>query len=98
MKVLLTGGAGHLGANLLRRILADGGAEVRALARRGENDEAFKGLDVELIYGDLRDPESLRAAVRGVDRIYHCAAQIATVDWLEQQLFENNVVGTKNLL
>ncbi|HEX4516866.1 MAG TPA: NAD-dependent epimerase/dehydratase family protein, partial [Polyangiaceae bacterium] len=100
MKLLVTGGAGHLGANLIRRLLvdgADGGVSIRALARREEaqaNTEAFAGLDVEVVYGDLRDLESLHAAVKGVDRIFHCAAQISTVDGQEQALFENNVVGT----
>jgi nucleoside-diphosphate-sugar epimerase len=104
MKLLVTGGAGHLGANLIRRLLvdgADGGVSIRALARREEaqaNTDAFAGLDVEVVYGDLRDLESLHAAVKGVDRIFHCAAQISTVDGQEQALFENNVVGTKNLL
>ncbi len=98
MKVLVTGGAGHLGANLLRRLLADGDCKLRALARRGDNNEALQGIDVEVVYGDLRDPASLRAAAAGVDRIYHAAAQISTVDGQEDELFQNNVVGTKNLL
>jgi 3beta-hydroxysteroid-4beta-carboxylate 3-dehydrogenase (decarboxylating) len=98
MRVLVTGGSGHLGANLVRRLIADGGVELRALARRGDNNEALDGLDLELVFGDLRDLDSLRAVVKGVDRIYHCAAQISTVDGQEQQLFENNVLGTKNLL
>src|ERR1700760_1052650 len=100
MKVLITGGAGHLGANLVRRLLADGGVELRVLARREEdqaNRDAFAGLDVDVVYGDLRNLESLRPAVQGIERIFHCAAQISTVDGQEQALFENNVIGTKNL-
>jgi nucleoside-diphosphate-sugar epimerase len=98
MKVLVTGGAGHLGANLVRRLLAAGDANIRALARRGDNNEGLSGLDLEVVWGDLRDVDSLRAAVKGVDRIYHTAAQISTVDGKEQELFDNNVIGTKNLL
>lgn len=99
MKVLVTGGAGHLGANLLRRLIADGGAELRALARRGDNNEGITSAPgVELVYGDLRDLDSLRAACKGIDRIYHVAAQISTVAGKEQELFQNNVIGTKNLL
>jgi 3beta-hydroxysteroid-4beta-carboxylate 3-dehydrogenase (decarboxylating) len=98
MKVLVTGGSGHLGANLLRRLAADGRHELRALARRGENNEALSGLDVEVVYGDLRDLESMRAATNNVGRIFHCAAQISTIEGEEQSLFETNVVGTKNLL
>jgi nucleoside-diphosphate-sugar epimerase len=98
VKVLVTGGAGHLGANLLRRLQADGGCELRALARRNDNNEGITSAGVELAYGDLRDLESLRAAVKGVERIYHVAAQISTVDGKEEELFQNNVIGTKNLL
>lgn len=98
MRVLVTGGSGHLGANLLRRLIAGGGVELRALARRGDCNDALDGLGLEIVWGDLRDLDSLRAAVAGVDRIYHCAAQISTVDGHEQQLFANNVLGTKQLL
>ena len=98
MKVLVTGGAGHLGANLLRRLQADGGCELRALARRGDNNEGITSAGVEIVYGDLRDLESLRAACKGIDRIYHVAAQISTVGGKEEELFQNNVIGTKNLL
>ncbi|HEX8952975.1 MAG TPA: NAD-dependent epimerase/dehydratase family protein, partial [Polyangia bacterium] len=98
MKVLVTGGAGHLGANLLRRLQADGGCELRALARRNDNNEGITSAGVEMVYGDLRDLDSLRAAVKGVERIYHVAAQISTVGGKEDELFQNNVIGTKNLL
>jgi dihydroflavonol-4-reductase len=98
MKVLVTGGSGHLGANLLRRLLADGKHEIRALARREDNNAALGGLDIEVVYGDLRNIDSLRLATKNVARLYHSAAQISTVEGQEQALFENNVVGTKNLL
>jgi 3beta-hydroxysteroid-4beta-carboxylate 3-dehydrogenase (decarboxylating) len=98
MKVLVTGGAGHLGANLLRRLIADGGTDLRVLARPGDRNEGLVATGVEVVDGDLRDPRALDKAVRGIDRIYHCAAQISTVDGHEQALFENNVLGTKNLL
>ncbi|MGB1276642.1 MAG: SDR family oxidoreductase, partial [Nannocystaceae bacterium] len=44
-KVLVTGSSGHLGANLVRRLLADGEQEVRVLVRAGSNNEAIEGLD-----------------------------------------------------
>ena len=99
MKVLVTGGAGHLGANLLRRLQAEGDVSaIRALARRSDNNEGITSAGVEMVFGDLTDAESLGAAVKGVDRIYHVAAQISTVAGKEQELFRNNVLGTKNLL
>jgi nucleoside-diphosphate-sugar epimerase len=95
--ILLTGANGHLGANLLRRLLADGDA-VRVLLRPGSDNASVNGLDVELVFGDLRDPASLVAATRGATGIYHCAAQISTIAGGEQQIFANNVLGTRNLL
>src|SRR5581483_10402892 len=97
MKFLLTGGSGHLGANLVRRLLDDG-KDVRVLLREGSNNAGLDGLDVERVFGDLRNPEALKAALRGVDRVYHCAAKLSTVDGGEQELFECNVIGTRNLL
>jgi nucleoside-diphosphate-sugar epimerase len=95
--ILVTGANGHLGANLLRRLLADG-EPVRLLLRPGSDNSSVEGLNVERVYGDLRDPGSLEPAVNAVTQIYHCAAQISTVSGGEQELFANNVLGTRNLL
>src|SRR4051812_42395726 len=95
--ILLTGANGHLGANLLRRLLADGAA-VRVLLRSDSDNSSIDGLGVERAFGDLSDPASLVAATRGVTNIYHCAAQISTVSGAEQHIFANNVLGTRNLL
>jgi nucleoside-diphosphate-sugar epimerase len=95
--ILMTGANGHLGANLLRRLLAEGAA-VRVLLRPESDNASVEGLAIERAYGDLREPASLMAAVRGCDEIYHCAAQIATIAGGEREIFAHNVVGTRNLL
>jgi nucleoside-diphosphate-sugar epimerase len=95
--ILLTGANGHLGANLLRRLIADC-TPVRVLLRRQSNNSTVDGLDVERVFGDLREPASLIAATRGVEGIYHCAALVSTVYGNEQEIFVNNVLGTRNLL
>jgi 3beta-hydroxysteroid-4beta-carboxylate 3-dehydrogenase (decarboxylating) len=95
--ILLTGGNGHLGANLLRRLLGDG-AHVRVLLRPQSDNTTVNDLRVERVEGDLRDPDSLVTAVKGCTTIYHCAAQISTVSRGEQDIFANNVLGTHNLL
>jgi nucleoside-diphosphate-sugar epimerase len=95
--ILLTGANGHLGANLLRRLLAEGAA-VRVLLRPDSDNSTVDGLDVERAFADLRDPASLTAATKGAATIYHCAAQVSTVSGGEQQIFVNNVLGTRNLL
>jgi len=74
---LVTGATGHLGANLVRRLLAEG-EQVRVMMRSEHDNGALVGLDVERVFADLRDGES--AAVRGCARVYHCAALVSTID------------------
>jgi nucleoside-diphosphate-sugar epimerase len=97
---LVTGSTGHLGANLVRRLLDDG-ERIRVLVRPSSDRAALDGLDVEQVVGDLRDPETSLAAVEGCRRVHHCAALVSTLDGNRQHrrdIFECNVVGTRNLL
>jgi nucleoside-diphosphate-sugar epimerase len=96
-KVLVTGASGHLGANLVRRLLEEK-QTVRVLLRPGSNNGAIDGLDVERYYGDLRDPMATRGAVRGCELVYHCAAKLSTVGGGEREIFDCNVLGTRHLL
>ena len=98
--ILVTGGSGHLGANLVRRLLADGHA-VRVLIQRSANNAALDGLDVERVEGDLRNPTSLVAATKGCEQVFHTAAKVATANaskYEEREIYEINVIGTRNLL
>lgn len=97
MRVLVTGGSGHLGANLVRRLL-DEGQEVRVLERRGSTGEALAGLGVEVAWGDLRDAAAVRAAVRGCRRVYHCAAKVSSAEGQQREIYACNVLGTRHLL
>jgi nucleoside-diphosphate-sugar epimerase len=98
--ILVTGGTGHLGANLVRRLMDDG-CTIRVLLRPESDNRALDGLEVERVYGDLRDPDACHAAVRGCKQIHHCAAKVSTLDgdYLhKREIFECNVLGTRNLL
>jgi nucleoside-diphosphate-sugar epimerase len=95
--ILVTGASGHLGGNLVRRLLTDG-HEVRVLLRKGSDNRAMTGLDVEPVYGDLRDPATLKLAATGCRRVFHCAAMLSTVPGHERELYDCNVLGTRNLL
>ena len=71
--ILVTGGTGFVGANVVRELVALG-AGVRVLARPGGDRRALDGLPVEIVEGDLLDRASLERAVRGADILYHVAA------------------------
>lgn len=99
-RVLVTGATGHLGANLVRRLLADG-HRIRVLLRGDNVTGAIDNLDVERIDGDLRDLDSVRRAVSGCAHIYHCAAKVSTVygdAGHQREIYDCNVIGTQNLL
>jgi nucleoside-diphosphate-sugar epimerase len=97
MPTLVTGASGHLGANLVRRLLEEG-SRVRVLLRHGSNNRAVDGLDVECVFGDIRDPVAVGAAVRNCERVYHCAAKISITSGGEREIYETNVLGTRHVL
>jgi uncharacterized protein YbjT (DUF2867 family) len=81
MKVLVSGATGNVGGQVVSR-LHKGGIEVRALARKPEAARFPAG--VEVVAGDLTDPESIRAALKGVDKLFLLNAVVA--DELTQAL------------
>ena len=94
---LVTGGTGFVGANLVRELLQDGRA-VRVLARAGGDRRALQDLAVEVVDGDLTDPASLGAAMRGVTTVFHVAADYRLWAADPSMLYRANVDGTRNLL
>ena len=99
-KVLVTGSTGHLGANLVRRLLEDG-VDIRVLVRPGRDQTALDGLAVERVEGDLRDPEAVSRAVKGCAQVYHCAALVSTIEGNalhKRDVFDTNVQGTRHIL
>lgn len=96
-KVFVTGATGHVGANLVRSLLADGKA-VRALVRPRTDVAALDGLDLEQVEGDLRDRDAILRAVAGCDEIYHVAAHVSLRPGDEQEIYDSNVLGTRWVL
>jgi len=94
MKVLITGASGFLGGHLAE-LFVEAGHEVRGLVRRTSRTGLLERLRVETVIGDLKDAESLRRAVQGVDVVVHAAATMAGIP---QEYVEATVNGTRNLL
>jgi UDP-glucose 4-epimerase len=99
MKYLITGGAGFIGSHIARALLQQG-ANVRILDNFSSGKrENLKGLDVELIEGDLRNASHVTEAVRGVNIIFHEAAFVSVAESMEkpQECLDVNVTGASML-
>lgn len=99
-KVLVTGGAGFIGSNLVK-LLVNQGISVRVLDNLSTGYiKNLEGIPVEFIQGDVRDVDVTLEAVDGVDTIFHLAAHIGNVRSLEYPLEDAkiNVLGAVNIL
>ncbi len=94
MRVLLTGGSGFVGGHIARRLAAEG-HDLRLLLRRTSDTSFVDQLQFERALGDLRLPESLAAACRGVDAVVHAAAVLRAVR--QGDFMQANRAGTRNL-
>ena len=98
--VLVTGGAGFVGATLVRRLVANG-YRVRVLDNLTTGDAAhLAGVDAELVKGDIRDADALDDPLRGLGAIIHLAAAGSVIGSVADPVanFEANVLGTFRVL
>jgi UDP-glucose 4-epimerase len=98
--ILVTGGAGFVGATLVRRLVASG-YRVRVFDNLSSGDEAhLAGVDAELVKGDIRDSDALDDALSGMDSVIHLAAAGSVVGSIQDPAgnFESNVLGTFRVL
>lgn len=99
MNYLVTGGAGFIGSHIVQALLKQGD-KVRVFDNFSSGKrENLKGLDVEIIEGDLRDASRVAEAVRGMDIVFHEAAFVSVPESMEkpQECFDVNVTGTSIL-
>lgn len=108
--ILVTGGTGLVGAHLLYE-LTSSGLKIKALRRQQSNTTWVKKIfsyytdrvdelyaQIEWVEGDILDYFSLETALKGVTRIYHCAAIVSFHGDDHDMMLNNNVKGTGNLI
>jgi dihydroflavonol-4-reductase len=93
-KVLITGATGFIGSHVAR-LAAERGDEVVLAVESGSNDAAIEGLDLKRVKCDVRDRRSVRRALRGAERVFHCAGVTSVRPQDAERLFDVNVRGTK---
>ncbi len=93
----VTGATGFIGSHVVRRLLRRGD-RVRILARNSSRKTNIEGLCCEIILGDLRDSMSMLRCLQGCRRVYHIAADYRLWARNPQEIYDNNVGGTRNLL
>tara|TARA_R110000868_G_scaffold10900_7_gene52745 strand:- start:544 stop:1536 length:993 start_codon:yes stop_codon:yes gene_type:complete len=98
MRALVTGTSGFVGSAVARRLAVDG-HDIRVLMRPTSDRRNVAGMDAEIVEGDLSDPQSLKAAVRGCDSVFHVAADYRL--WVPDggaSMYRANVDGSRDLI
>jgi dihydroflavonol-4-reductase len=94
MKKLVTGATGFIGSAIVRELIKDG-EDIRVLVRKTSDTRNIDNLDVEKVYGDIRDGDSMKRALKDCDTLYFTAACFAHWAPDPELLYEVNVGGTK---
>ena len=102
--LLITGGTGSFGNAVLRRFLDTNIKEIRIFSRDEKKQDdmrkAYNNPKLKFYLGDVRDQNSIKDAMRGVDFVFHAAAlkQVPSCEFYPMQAVKTNVVGTENIL
>ncbi len=95
MRAVVTGASGHVGAALVRALVARGD-RVAALVHR--DVRALEGLEVEARRADVRDAAAIREALRDADVVFHAAARLSLDAGGDAETEATNVEGTRNVI
>jgi dihydroflavonol-4-reductase len=93
----VTGATGFIGSHVVRHLLLSGD-RVRILARHASRKSNIESFGCEIAIGDLKDSMSLLRCVQGCRCVYHVAADYRLWTRNPQEIYDNNVGGTRNLL
>ena len=108
--LLITGGTGSFGNAVLNRFLQTDIGQIRVFSRDEKKQDDMRhefqakmpeaAGKIKFYIGDVRDPESIRGAMHGVDYIFHAAAlkQVPSCEFFPMEAVKTNIVGTDNVL
>jgi UDP-glucose 4-epimerase len=102
--LLITGGTGSFGNAVLKRFLNTGIREIRIFSRDEKKQDDMRKLysnpKLKFYIGDVRNFESIRDAMKGVDFVFHAAAlkQVPSCEFFPMEAVRTNVLGTDNVL
>lgn len=99
--ILVTGGCGFIGANLLSGLREHGVNSIRVFDNESSGKRQWiDEFDIEFVNGDIRDKDAIEAALQGIDCVVHLAADTRVMDSIENPAFnwDVNVRGTFNIL
>lgn len=107
-KILVTGGTGTVGQQLVRRLLEMGPAVVRVFSRDEHKQYAMERYycpdwtinNIRFLLGDVRDRERLLRAMEGIDIVFHLAAlkHVPACEYNPSEAVKTNVIGTQNVI
>ena len=108
--LMITGGTGSFGNTVLKHFLATDIGEIRVFSRDEKKQDDMRHRlqerspelagKVRFFIGDVRDPQSVRDAMAGVDYVFHAAAlkQVPSCEFFPMEAVRTNVIGTDNVL
>lgn len=108
--LMITGGTGSFGSTVLKHFLSSGVGEIRIFSRDEKKQDDMRHMlqadhpefssKVRFHIGDVRDSQSVRDAMHGVDYIFHAAAlkQVPSCEFFPMEAVKTNVIGTDNVL
>ena len=102
--LLITGGTGSFGKAVLKKFLDTDISEIRIFSRdekkQNEMRKKYRNTKIKFFIGDVRDPNSIDDAMKGVDFVFHAAAlkQVPSCEFFPMEAVKTNVIGSENVL